>query len=128
MGVAKPFKIGKPLTMSQIIKKYKISKRIMREVASYVKQVKAERRGNCYVTCEALYHLLGGKAAGWKPMVMRVHGDTHWFLKHSTGMILDPTVSQFKYLPVYSLARGSGFLTKGPSRRAKALMDRMVWQ
>lgn len=57
-------------------------------------------RGNCYVTCEALYHLLGGKEAGWKPMVMKWEGDTHWFLKHDlTGQILDPTKSQFKRPP-----------------------------
>jgi hypothetical protein len=29
---------------------------------------KDRRRGNCYYTSEALYHILGGKAAGWKPM------------------------------------------------------------
>ena len=89
-------------------------------------------RGNCYVASEALYHLLGGKAAGWKPMCIpkphiagRVTGknDTHWFLKHSSGLIVDPTVSQFRrHPPDYSLARGCGFLTKQPSKRAVVLM------
>jgi len=86
-------------------------------------------RGNCYVTCEALYHLLGGKAAGWK--AMRWEGDTHWFLKNENGTILDPTRSQFANPPDitdYWKAVGSGFLTKAPSRRARELMQRMVWQ
>jgi hypothetical protein len=94
------------------------------------------KRGNCYVTSEALYHLLGGKKAGYKPMVMRHEGDTHWFL-YQTGVtvngvkvdkILDPTVSQFKTRPDYTKARGSGFLTKKPSKRARELMKKMVWQ
>jgi hypothetical protein len=88
------------------------------------------KRGNCYVTCEALYHLLGGKAAGWKPMTAKHEGETHWFLCYTpiVGMILDPTVSQFKTRPDYSEARGRGFLTKKPSKRAKDLMNKMVWQ
>ncbi len=77
---------------------------------------------------EALYHILGGKAAGWKPMRMRVKGDTHWFLRHASGLLLDPSVRQFDITPNYSRARGSGFLTKGPSKRARALMDEMTWQ
>lgn len=90
-------------------------------------------RGNCYVTCEALYHLLGGKQAGWKPMTMHHEGDTHWFLikratENSFPVILDPTVSQFKTKPDYSKARGCGFLTRKPSKRAKKLMKQLVWQ
>lgn len=86
-------------------------------------------RGNCYVTAEALYHLLGGKAAGYVPMVMNWEGDTHWFLKHKpTGLLIDPTKSQFEQTPDYTLARGSGFLTKEPSKRARSLMQTMVWQ
>jgi hypothetical protein len=85
-------------------------------------------RGNCYVTSEALFHLLGGKSAGWKAMVMRHEGDVHWFLKHENGLILDATSEQFKTKPNYDLARGTGFLTKQPSRRAKNLMERLVWQ
>lgn len=86
------------------------------------------RRGNCYVTCEALFHLIGGREAGWMPCRMRHEGDTHWFLRHSTGIILDPTVSQFRERPDYSLAKGCGFLTKQPSKRAVKMMDSLVWQ
>lgn len=85
-------------------------------------------RGNCYVTSEALFHLLGGKASGYVPMVMHHEGDTHWFLKHSSGLIIDPTVSQFKNKPDYSQARGRGFLTKKPSLRARLLMEKLVYQ
>lgn len=85
-------------------------------------------RGNCYVTCEALYHLLGGKAAGYVPMSMKHGHETHWFLRHESGLILDPTVSQFKTKPDYRKGRGRGFLTRRPSRRAQLLMKTMVWQ
>ena len=83
-------------------------------------------RGNCYAASEALYHLIGGKAAGWKPMQMRFAGDSHWFLKHKNGTILDPTVRQFTMLPDYHLARGRGFLTKQPSKRAVILMGQIM--
>jgi len=85
-------------------------------------------RSNCYVTCEALYHLMGGKVAGWKPMHMRHEGDSHWFLLHNSGTIVDPTSKQFKNHPNYLNARGKGFLTKGPSRRARKLMRILLWQ
>lgn len=85
-------------------------------------------RGNCYVTSEAVYHLLGGKKAGWKPMRIKHEGDTHWFLKHESGMILDLTKSQFKNAVPYDKACGSGFLTNHPSKRARQLMQQMVWQ
>lgn len=96
-------------------------------------------RGNCYVTCEALYHLLGGKAAGFKPFHMRWEGESHWFLKKLvknsndftggyTWVVIDPTASQFKETPDYTLGKGKGFLTKKPSRRAQLLMQKMLWQ
>ena len=85
-------------------------------------------RGNCYVTCEALYHLIGGKESGWKPMNVKHEGDSHWFLLHESGTILDPTALQFKSKPNYNQARGRGFLTKLPSRRAKEMMLNLLWQ
>jgi hypothetical protein len=81
--------------------------------------------GHCYVASEVLYHLLGGKEAGLKPMNMRVDGVSHWFLKWG-DVILDPTVDQFKVVPDYRSARGRGFLTKEPSRRAQAILDGLV--
>src|SRR5678815_3916090 len=86
-------------------------------------------RGNCYAASEALYHLLGGKAAGWKPMRVRIPGDTHWFLKHESGLVLDVTQRQFlSDWPDYDKARGSGFLTKQPSLKAQKLIHKILWQ
>lgn len=81
--------------------------------------------GHCYVASEAAYYLLGGKEEGWKPMHMTHLGVSHWFLKHESGFILDLTYNQFKNTPDYSKARGTGFLTKTPSKRAKKLIIRM---
>lgn len=90
------------------------------------------KRGNCYATCEALYHLVGGKKAGWKPMRLKMNSrdkECHWFLLHENGVIMDPTRRQFgKRIPNYKRAIGSGFLTKRPSKRARALMKKLVWQ
>lgn len=104
----------------------------------------AERRGNCYVAAEALYHVLGGpRQKLWKPYVMRWRGDTHWFLAAKvpitlvaewyTLVILDPSYLQFKKadrpeIDDYVRARCTGFLTKRPSRRARDLMRRLTWQ
>ena len=43
-------------------------------------------------------------------------------------IILDPTRDQFKDEPPYQEGRGRGFLTKGPSKRAREMMERMLWQ
>lgn len=88
------------------------------------------RRGNCYVASEAIYHLTGGASGVWRPQVVRVGRETHWFLRHRlTGEILDVTATQFAGTPIpYHRARGCGFLTKKPSRRARALMLQLVWQ
>lgn len=85
-------------------------------------------RGNCYVTCEALFHLLGGKAAGYTPHTVRHEGDTHWYLVHTSGLRIDPTASQFQTPPPYGQGRGRGFLTRAPSRRARELMRLLVFQ
>lgn len=88
-----------------------------------------KRRGNCYVASEALYHILGGRDSYWRPMYMRIGNDTHWFLKHGVlSIILDPSVKQFKQKPEYNEARGSGFLTVRPSKRARALIKQLTWQ
>lgn len=81
-------------------------------------------KGHCYVGAEALYHLLGGKKAGWTPFRMPWEGDMHWWIQHNTGTVLDPTAEQFKKTPDYTKGRGGGFLTKDPSDRAKKVMGR----
>lgn len=87
-----------------------------------------QRRGNCYVTSEALFHLIGGKRAGWTPMRAKVGKETHWFLQHASGVIIDATRRQFPSGTKYADVRGCGFLTRRPSRRARALMSTLVWR
>jgi hypothetical protein len=72
-----------------------------------------------------VYHSLGGKAAGYTPMQIKHEGTSHWFLKHKSGDVVDPTADQFKTPVPYEKAKGRGFLTKEPSKRAKVLMSRM---
>src|ERR1700739_1703310 len=70
--------------------------------------------GHCAIAAEALFHLLGGKAAGWVPVVLprRVLGDnTHWWVENvQTGERLDPTAEQFggKAIPE-RMGRRAGF-------------------
>jgi len=82
--------------------------------------------GHCYVAAESAFYLLGGKRSGWKPMVASLgNGETHWWVKHRTGKVVDPTSSQYlPDKPPYRLGRGSGFLTRTPSRRARTVMGR----
>lgn len=81
--------------------------------------------GHCYVASEAAYHLLGGKKAGWKPMFMNHEGEPHWFLRNDRlDQNLDITEGQFDTPPDHSKATGKGFLTKRPSKRAQAVIDR----
>lgn len=85
--------------------------------------------GKCYVATEAVYYLAGGKEAGLKPMRMKVPVEddgyeqiTHWFLRGPNGEVIDLTAGQFKRIPDYSTAIGSGFMTKHPSSMASELM------
>jgi hypothetical protein len=90
--------------------------------------------GHCYAAAEALFHLLGGRENGWLPCVMSNRtwpeglddGETHWFIRNErTGEVLDPTAGQFDGVVPYGLAKGYGFLTAGPSKRARTIMDRL---
>ncbi len=82
-------------------------------------------RGHCYVASEALYHLLGGRGAGYKPMSVAHEGDSHWFLLAPNGEIVDLTAAQFESPVPYEKARGRGFLTKDPSQRARKVIQRV---
>lgn len=82
--------------------------------------------GHCYVASEALYHILGGKPCGWKPMFIKHENQSHWFIKNiKTNIVIDITEKQFKSKIFYDKAIGKGFLTKKPSKRAKELMKRI---
>ena len=81
--------------------------------------------GQCYIASEACYWLLGGKASGYVPCVLRLDEQrTHWFLRNGAE-VLDPTAEQFPIPVPYHLGRGNGFLTKKPSRRARLVMARV---
>jgi hypothetical protein len=85
--------------------------------------------GCCYPAAEVLYHLVG-KELGFKPCFSKNGGGRqtggHWFLRHPDGRIADPTAAQFESEPYdYSKGRGCGFLTKGLSKRATILLERM---
>ena len=79
---------------------------------------------HCYIASEVYYFLQGGKDAGLKPMNMKHEGSSHWFIKDGDEVI-DITVGQFNEAPDYSKARGRGFLTKRPSKRAQWLIVSM---
>lgn len=79
----------------------------------------------CYPAAEALYHTYKDYIH-IKPMYMKVDGISHWFLKGvNDGNIYDPTSYQFVIKPNYSEAKGKGFLTKRPSKRAVLIMGYM---
>lgn len=78
--------------------------------------------GHCYVACEALFHLTGGR---FRPHFIRHEGAPHWFLQDERGRVIDPTASQFRTPVPYDRGRGKGFLTKQPSKRAALVISRV---
>jgi len=79
----------------------------------------------CYAASEALYHRLGGKVAGFTPMVIEHEGVKHWYLRWNTPhgpFYLDPSVKQFRTPVPYEKGRGCGFLTKAPSKKARRFL------
>lgn len=93
---------------------------------------KCASAGHCYAAAEAAFHLLGGSAAGYRAMLLSNKewpegldpGETHWFLRHESGRVIDPTADQFDEAVPYDKGRGIGFLTKKPSNRARTIMRR----
>jgi hypothetical protein len=79
--------------------------------------------GLCYAASEAFYHLAGKD--GLKPCVGKVDGKTHWWLEDGRGEIIDLTAQQFSAKvrdEFYAAGKGCGFLTREPSRRARAIL------
>jgi len=79
--------------------------------------------GHCYVASEALFHLAKKRNVHLKPMFLWHENCPHWYLEYS-NKILDLTSQQFSTSVDYTKGRGKGFLTKGPSKRAKTLIAR----
>lgn len=82
------------------------------------------RGRECYPAAEVVYHASGGKQAGLTPMQQRHEGVSHWWVRGPRGEVLDPAAQQFTRPVPYGRGRGRGFLTKKPSRRARALARR----
>lgn len=86
--------------------------------------------GHCYVASEAYFHLA---KEFLRPCIIKVNlgtkkfpkWTTHWFLEDENRRVIDITASQFKRKLEYALARRCGFLTKGPSKRAQVLIERV---
>ena len=59
-------------------------------------------------------------------MFIKHEGEPHWFIKHvASGLSLDLTGGQFETRVPYKKAKGKGFLTKQPSKRAQILIERV---
>lgn len=92
-------------------------------------------KGHCYAASEAAFHLLGGSKNGWVPQLLTHSrwaeglspGETHWFLKNkNSSEIVDPTAEQFHpKVVLHHNAKGCGFLTSFPSKRAQRIIDRV---
>jgi hypothetical protein len=106
-------------------------KKLIRKLQSVVTPELIQKRyrgsrplsGACYIVSEALYHLWG-KASGYAPATIALENGTHWFLVKG-NVIVDPTVSQFDYIPTYTNFHHRTFLTKQPSKRAQVLINRV---
>lgn len=78
--------------------------------------------GYCYVVAEVAYHYLSPEE--YKPHVMKTgDNETHWFLKNSSGDIIDLTAGQFDKVSDYSKGRPHNFRTKDISKRGKILAE-----
>ncbi len=84
--------------------------------------------GHCYVATETLYHLMNSDTV--KPCCGRdSNGVVHWWLQYrKSGKRIDPTADQYYStgeVPPYEVGRGSGFLTKEPSKRSRVVINRV---
>lgn len=78
--------------------------------------------GHCYVASEAYYHAQGGSDSGLSVWHINHENESHWFLRDGET-IIDLTVDQFTRIPKYEEATRKGFLTRGPSKRARAVLS-----
>ena len=78
--------------------------------------------GCCYIAAEAIWHLLGGPASGYRPTFIRHEDAPHWYLTGPAGEVVDPTADQFVTAPDYTKGVGKGFLTLAPSARARSIL------
>lgn len=78
--------------------------------------------GHCYVASEAYYHARGGKDSGLGIYCLSWDdGGTHWYLRDGDTFV-DLTVENPDGVPYYE-GNKRGFLTSGPSKRARKVLD-----
>lgn len=101
--------------------------------------------GFCSAASEALWFILGGAETGWQARVAREDdGTTHWWLKHESGRVADPTQSQYRLVgkvPPYERGKpgiAGGFMGirrdpenvwgtgRRPSSRASIILSRVL--
>lgn len=80
--------------------------------------------GHCYVASEALYHLWG-REHGYRPKVVRIGSESHWWLSNEAGEEIDITAAQFSSPVPYAEGKFCGFLTRRPSKRAQILIQKI---
>lgn len=95
---------------------------LVREYKQWGKEGKSN--GHCYVASEAVYHLMGGKEAGFKGVTLNFQGYPHWWIVDQFGQVLDPTADQYDVVVPYGKGKGCGFLTRQPSKRAAIVIKR----
>lgn len=79
------------------------------------------RQSECYAVSEALFHLVGGRDAGYRAKRIPAKPQSHWFLEGPYGEIIDLTAGQFKKLPRYDRAVNAAFYPQ-KSNLGKKLM------
>lgn len=81
---------------------------------------------NSYVSSEALYHLMGGRDAGWVPHTVNHEDTEHWYLKNKKdGKILDSLSDGFETKIDYSKGRPRALHSREPSVPALQLIEKM---
>lgn len=98
------------------------------ETIAAIRSVIGNPKDKCYVASEALYHLLGGRASGYRPAVVRIKTHkplrTHWYLLRPDKTVLDITADQFNFKLNYKEGHRCGWLTgEKPSRRAQEIIN-----
>ncbi len=112
--------------------------------------------GHCAIASEAFYHLAGGKAAGFIPVVCGYaandkgemkfgaerptavskgwRAETHWWIRgpkngiRGAGNIFDVTAGQYPQAYPYANGHNTGFMQpqQKPSKRAQIIIDRVT--
>jgi len=77
--------------------------------------------GYCYPVCEVVYYYTNKKT---KPYILKnLDGTTHWFLKTSTGRVIDLTADQIDDEFDYNSGVKKSFMTSKISNRGKILLE-----